>query len=77
MIASLDDPRVAAYRDLGRPDVLRETGLFVAEGRLVVRRLLSTPRFRTRSILVTEPAHESLTTWAASSAARLPLASMQ
>ena len=53
-----DDPRVADYRDLRQPDG-RERGVFVAESRSVVRRLLAS-RFRTRSILVTAPALESL-----------------
>ena len=33
-----DDPRIAAYLSVGHPDRLRASGLFVAEGRLVVRR---------------------------------------
>jgi tRNA G18 (ribose-2'-O)-methylase SpoU len=52
------DPRVADYRDLRHPGG-RDRGVFVAESRSVVRRLLAS-RFRTRSILVTPPALESL-----------------
>jgi len=59
-IASLEDDRVADYRYLTAPHRLRDAGLFVAEGRLVVRRLLPNPRFRTRSVLVTEPAFDAL-----------------
>jgi tRNA G18 (ribose-2'-O)-methylase SpoU len=55
-IESLEDPRVAEYRRLADHQWLLGTGLFVAEGRLVVRRLLANPRFRTRSVLVTEAA---------------------
>lgn len=59
-IASLDDPRVADYTRLAHPESMRAAGLFVAEGRLVVRRLLANPRFRTRSVLVTDTARGSL-----------------
>ena len=48
------DPRVAAYRDLPRLDSQVPEGCFVAEGSLVVRRLLEAGRFRVRSILTTE-----------------------
>jgi len=51
-IDSIDDPRVAAYRNV-RDANLRQGRSFVAEGRLNVRRLLATPRFRTRSVFVT------------------------
>jgi tRNA G18 (ribose-2'-O)-methylase SpoU len=56
LIEQLDDPldpRLADYRDLKDPRLRLDHGLFVAESREVVRRLLSCGRFRTRSILVT------------------------
>jgi tRNA G18 (ribose-2'-O)-methylase SpoU len=59
-ITSLGDPRIESYRHLADPQWLQGAGLFVAEGRLVVRRLLSNPRFATSSVLVTEPAHGAL-----------------
>jgi tRNA G18 (ribose-2'-O)-methylase SpoU len=59
-VSSLDDTRIAEYRHLTDPRWLQHAGLFVAEGRLVVRRLLANHRFRTRSILVTEPARAAL-----------------
>jgi hypothetical protein len=34
------DPRVAEYRDMAEPELVRSRGLFVAEGRIVVRRLI-------------------------------------
>ncbi len=55
-ISALDDPRVAAYADVGNPDRLRAAGLFVAEGRLVVRRLVEARRFAIHSVLVTPAA---------------------
>lgn len=53
-ISDLHDPRVAMFRGVTDPELMRGHGLFVAEGRLVVERLLKSPRFRTRALLVTE-----------------------
>lgn len=55
-LASLDDPRVADYAHVGDPEWLRQRGLFVAEGRLVVQRLLAARSFGVRSLLVTPAA---------------------
>jgi tRNA G18 (ribose-2'-O)-methylase SpoU len=54
------DPRAADYAHLGDPAWLRDQGLFVAEGRLVVERLVEAGRFPIRSILVTPTAFEAL-----------------
>jgi tRNA G18 (ribose-2'-O)-methylase SpoU len=51
---------VVAYRDITDPAALRRAGLFVAEGRLVVRRLLASSRFTTRSVLVTPVAFDAI-----------------
>ncbi len=51
-IDTLDDPRVAAYRNL-RDRTLRGEGMFVAEGSLLAMRLLKS-RFATESLLVAE-----------------------
>lgn len=59
-IITLDDPRVAAYRHIADPDRLYELGLFVAEGRLVVRRLLDLQHWSVESILLTVPALDAL-----------------
>lgn len=48
-----DDPRVEGYRDLRDAERLRDRGTFLAEGRLVVRTLLGSGRYRARSVLVT------------------------
>ena len=59
-VDSLDDPRLDDYRDV-RDDRLRERGgAFAVESREVVRRLLRERRFRLRSLLLTEPALETL-----------------
>ena len=55
-IDALADPRVAPYRDLREGRLLDEQGLFVAESRHVVRRLLAGGRFRVRSLLLSETA---------------------
>lgn len=53
-ISDLDDPRVAMFRDVTDPELMRRHGLFVAEGRIVVERLLQSGLFQTRALLVTE-----------------------
>jgi tRNA G18 (ribose-2'-O)-methylase SpoU len=59
-IERLDDPRIAAYRDVPDPDLVRSRGLFIAEGRLVVRRLIEDGRWRVQSVLVSDAARKSL-----------------
>lgn len=62
-IASLDDRELAPYRELADADAIVRAGLFVAEGRWVVQRLLALPRARyvVRSVLVTPQALAALT----------------
>jgi tRNA G18 (ribose-2'-O)-methylase SpoU len=59
-VAAADDPRIAEYARVGDAGWLRERGRFVAEGRLVVRRLVGAPRHTIRSILITPAALEAL-----------------
>ncbi len=59
-IESLSDERVAAYAHVADSAWLLERGLFVAEGRLVVRRLLETDRFVVESVLLTPAAVAAL-----------------
>ena len=59
-IRSLDDPRVGGYRDVASPDRLAERGVFVAEGRLVVRRLVELREWQIESILLTHAALERM-----------------
>ena len=59
-VDDLNDPRLDDYRNVPDADLLARRGIFVAEGRLVVRRLLISSRFATRSVLVTPTAHEAL-----------------
>jgi tRNA G18 (ribose-2'-O)-methylase SpoU len=55
-----DDPRLADYAHVGDSDWLVEQGLFVGEGRLVVRRMVEAGTFPIRSILVTPAARAAL-----------------
>jgi tRNA G18 (ribose-2'-O)-methylase SpoU len=55
-----DDERVADYAYVGDAAWLRDRELFVAEGRLVVKRLLESQRFVVRSVLVTPAAAAAL-----------------
>lgn len=55
-----DDPRIGAYARVGDHRWLRTRGLFVAEGRLVVERLIALGRFQIESVAVTPAAFTSL-----------------
>lgn len=59
-IESLDDPRVDDYRDVRDADLVGRRGLFMAEGELVVRALLDSPRFRPRSLLLSDKREASM-----------------
>ena len=58
-IDSRDDDRLSEFRNVPDPELLVRLGLFVAEGRLVVARLLASG-LETRLLLVTEAALASL-----------------
>lgn len=65
-IDSAGDPRVQDYRAVREPELVRRRGLFIAEGRLVVARLVALPHYRIRSILVNEAGLAALRTHAGS-----------
>lgn len=58
-VSGIADSRLDDYRNIPDPELLRSRGIFIAEGRHVVRRLLAS-RFRTRSLLLTPAALEGL-----------------
>ena len=60
LIDDIDDPRIADFRNIPDAQLVRERGLFVAEGRLVVRRLLTESTLTPKSVLVTETARQAL-----------------
>jgi len=53
-VASLDDPRVADYRNVRDADLRVRDGLFMTEGCLNVKRLITVSPYQTRSVFVTE-----------------------
>ena len=59
-ITHSDDARLAEFRNVPDADLLRQHGLFVAEGRLVVQRLLDESTLAARAVLVTDVARMSL-----------------
>jgi tRNA G18 (ribose-2'-O)-methylase SpoU len=59
-VSSASDVRLDDYRNIPDPELLRDRGIFIAEGRHVVRRLLASSRFPTRSLLLTPAAFDAL-----------------
>jgi tRNA G18 (ribose-2'-O)-methylase SpoU len=62
-VTRLDDQNsdlLADYRNVPDPELIAHRGLFVAEGRLVVTRLLTGGRYAVRSVMVTETAYASI-----------------
>jgi tRNA G18 (ribose-2'-O)-methylase SpoU len=51
-IANPEDPRIEAYRDIRERDLVGRRGLFVAEGKVVVEKLLSSIAYRPLSLLI-------------------------
>lgn len=59
-VNAIDDPRVSPYRRIAAPDELLALGVFVAEGRLVVRRLIDLRQWSIESILLTPAAADTI-----------------
>jgi tRNA G18 (ribose-2'-O)-methylase SpoU len=59
-VTSLDDPRIAHYREVANPAAILRAGLFVAEGRWVVERLLARSQYVIRSVLMTPTAFAAM-----------------
>ena len=72
-IFTAGDPRVADYRGVSDPELLRSRNLFVAEGRVVVRRLLEDGRWTVRSVLVSDRARQDLEPALAAIAGSVPI----
>ena len=58
-IERIEDPRLDDYRNVSDAELLRQRKLFIGEGRLVVRRLLSSGH-PVASLLLNEPSFKSL-----------------
>lgn len=72
-ISDPGDPRLALYRGVADPELLAREGRFVAEGRLVVRRLLASSRFDAESVLVTAAAFAEMADVLEPAGERLPV----
>ncbi len=59
-IEELDDPRVADYRNVPDPELLRTHGVFIAEGREVVRTLVTESPYEVLSALVSPTALDGM-----------------
>ena len=59
-IFAAGDPLVADYRGVADPELARERGVFVAEGRMVLRRVLEDSTWAVRSILLNAAAAHDL-----------------
>jgi tRNA G18 (ribose-2'-O)-methylase SpoU len=59
-IDDVSDVRLDDYRNVPDGELLRNRGIFVAEGRLVVMRLLTESRMPARSVMVTPAAHAAI-----------------
>ncbi len=59
-IKSEDDERLADYRNVPDAELVERRGMFVAEGRFVVRRLLDESPLAARSVMVTDAALASM-----------------
>lgn len=62
VVTRLDDrgEMLADYRNIPDPELVARRGLFVAEGRLVVTRLLTASPLTPRSVMVTETAYAAI-----------------
>jgi tRNA G18 (ribose-2'-O)-methylase SpoU len=72
-LGTVDDPRVGDYAAVGDPELVRRRGLFVAEGRLVVERLVAANRHAIHSILLSEAALAAMAAIIGSVAESVPI----
>ncbi|MGH9140900.1 MAG: TrmH family RNA methyltransferase [Vicinamibacterales bacterium] len=64
---------MAGYRVVRDADLARTSGLFVAEGRHIVRRVVEDGRYRVQSVLLNEPALRDLESLFASTGVDVPI----
>ena len=72
-VDTLDASALDDYRDIAHPDRLAARGLFVAEGRLVVDRLVGLGTYRLRSLLLSDAAAAALAGVVARAPAEVPV----
>src|SRR5438128_9523486 len=68
-----DDPRVTAFREVPDAERLRADGLFVAEGRLIVQRVVEDRRYRVQAVLANSASLRALAPLFARSAPDMPV----
>jgi tRNA G18 (ribose-2'-O)-methylase SpoU len=68
-----DDPRVAAYRQVRERDLVGRDGLFIAEGEVVLAKLVRSVRHRPQSVLVAEKRLAGLADMLAELASEVPV----
>jgi tRNA G18 (ribose-2'-O)-methylase SpoU len=71
-ISDADDPRVAPYRAIRERDLLAE-GLFLAEGKFIVERLLAQSRFAPVSVFILDSKRAAMDAILATAPAGLPI----
>jgi tRNA G18 (ribose-2'-O)-methylase SpoU len=59
-LSTAEDSRIAEYAGVADPELARSGRFFVAEGRLVVRRLIEDGRYCIRSVLLNQAAQQQL-----------------
>ena len=72
-IGDVNDPRIAAYRQVRERDLVGRQGLFVAEGEVVLRMLTRSPLMETVSWLIAEKRWEGLSELAADLSGDVPV----
>jgi tRNA G18 (ribose-2'-O)-methylase SpoU len=72
-LSTAEDPRIAEYAGVADPALARSGGFFVAEGRIVVRRLIEDGSYCIRSVLLSEAAQQQLVGELARLDSRVPI----
>ncbi len=72
-IVDAGDERIAAYRDIKERDLVGRQGLFIAEGEVVLRRLVSSQEVEPVSVLVADARAQRLAPLLTAASARAPV----
>ncbi len=72
-IESIDDPRLEVFRDVRDRDAAGRLGVFIAEGDLVVRRLLAESPLRARAVLLSRARFAAMEPFLAEHARGVPV----
>jgi len=72
-VSDLHDTRIAAYRNITDAELVRRRGLFIAEGRLIVERVLADRRCRVESLMMNAASLHALRPVLETRAAEMPV----